>query len=88
MKYHSDMDSCTTETKDEVRNVFKVNSLDPNFIKFRCAFVPGLNKGHLVRCFNDIGINKKLKEIKNVSLFLFTLNCSNMLFDQNTIDFI
>ena len=40
------MDSCTTETKDEVRNVFNVNSMDPNFPKFRCVDVPGLNEGH------------------------------------------
>ena len=40
------MDACTTETKDLVRNVFNVNSLDdPNFPKLRCVDVPGLNEG-------------------------------------------
>ena len=80
----SHMDSCTNETKDMVRYVFNVNSLDPNFPKFRVVDTPGLDEGQEQDAQHLSELITKLKEIKNVSLFLITLNGSNMRFDENT----
>ena len=41
----SDMDSCTSVTKDVVGNIFNIETLDPDFQMIRLVDTPGLNEG-------------------------------------------